>query len=97
MPERGTVPRLQALFEQALQMPAPAADADMIAGGLLDSLGLVTLLFEIEQEFGVQIALETLDLEDVRTLDRLAALVGDAPPEGPAPPGVNGHGPPAPG
>jgi acyl carrier protein len=91
VPDPAVLARLQTVFESALQTPAPAADADLIAGGMLDSLGLITLLFEVEQEFGVQIALERLDLEDVRTLERLAALVGGAP--GASPDAGDGQGP----
>ncbi len=66
---------VQRLFEEALQVEAPDADADIIDGGLLDSLSLVTLLFELEQVYGVRIPLETLEIDDVRTLRRLAGLV----------------------
>jgi len=69
------VARIQALFEDALSIPAPAPDVDIIARGLLDSLALVTLLFEMEVEFGVQIPLDSLEIEDFRTIDRIARLV----------------------
>jgi methoxymalonate biosynthesis acyl carrier protein len=72
------IARIQALFQDALNIPAPAPDADIIDGGLLDSLALVTLLFEMEVEFGVQIPLDSLEIEDFRTIDRIAALVATA-------------------
>ena len=43
--------------------------------GLLDSLALVTLLFEVEQEFQVEIPLDSLDVENFRTIERIARLV----------------------
>lgn len=70
-----TIARIQALFEDALSLPAPAPDVDIIDRGLLDSLALVTLLFEMEVEFGVQIPLDSLEIEDFRTIERIAALV----------------------
>ncbi len=69
------VTRIQGLFERALSVPAPASAVDIIDGGLLDSLALVTLLFEMEVEFGVQFPLDSLEIEDFRTIERIAALV----------------------
>jgi methoxymalonate biosynthesis acyl carrier protein len=75
MADPAAIARIQALFEDALSVPAPAPDVDIITGGLLDSLALVTLLFEMEVEFGVQIALDSLEIEDFRTIERIAALL----------------------
>jgi acyl carrier protein len=75
MADPAAIARIQALFEDALSVPAPAPDVDIIDRGLLDSLALVTLLFEMEVEFGVQIPLDSLEIEDFRTLERIAALV----------------------
>lgn len=64
-----------AIFRDALGIDVPSYDADVIETGLLDSLGLITLLYEIEQRFGVQIPFEALDLDDFRSVDALAGLV----------------------
>ena len=48
------IARAQRVFEDALNIDAPAPDVDIVETGLIDSLGLVTLLFELEREFGVQ-------------------------------------------
>ena len=66
------VARAQRVFEDALHVAAPGPDVDIIEAGLIDSLGLVTLLFELEQEFDVQLPLETLDVDDFRTLANIA-------------------------
>ena len=75
MADPRAVARIQALFEDALNVPAPAPDVDIIDRGLLDSLALVTLLFEMEVEFGVQIPLDSLEIEDFRTIERIASLL----------------------
>jgi acyl carrier protein len=75
MADPGAIARIQALFEDALSVPAPEPGVDIIDTGLLDSLALVTLLFELEVEFGVQIPLDSLEIEDFRTIERIAALV----------------------
>jgi D-alanine--poly(phosphoribitol) ligase subunit 2 len=63
------------LFTEVTGTTAPAADADLIDAGLLDSLALVELLFAIEQELGTQIPPDRLEIDRFRTLERLAALV----------------------
>jgi D-alanine--poly(phosphoribitol) ligase subunit 2 len=67
--------QLQAIFRDVLNVVVPAPDTDLIETGLLDSLALVELLFEIEQRFGVDLALDDLDIENFRTLERLTAVV----------------------
>lgn len=58
-----------------LQLPVPAEDADLLATGTLDSLGLVELLFQLEQRFAVRVEMEKLDVEDFRTVRRIATFV----------------------
>jgi len=43
---------------------------------MLDSMQLVDLLLLIEEEFGQRISLHAIELDDLRTLARLAELVG---------------------
>ncbi len=75
MPDQEIVARVQRIFEEVLNLSAPAADTDIIEAGLLDSLALVTLLFEVEQEFGVEIPLESLEIDDFRSLERIALFI----------------------
>jgi acyl carrier protein len=63
------------IFREALNIELPSTDTDVIATGLLDSLAFVTLLYEIEQRLGVEIPFETLDIDDLRTVDSIAAVV----------------------
>jgi acyl carrier protein len=70
-----TTERVQRLFVEALSMPAPAPDTDLIGSGVLDSLALVELLFALEREFGVTIPLEELDIDAFRTVESIAELV----------------------
>ncbi len=70
--------RLGRIFEETLSLPVPPPEQDIIDTGLLDSLALVTLLFEIEQEFGLQIPLESLDIDDFRSLAGIARLLTKA-------------------
>ena len=54
-------------------MPSP--DTDLIESGLLDSLALVSLLAEIEREFGFELPLDTLEVDDFRTVESAASYV----------------------
>ena len=52
-----------------------AADEDLLGGGLLDSIGVMSLVFFIEREFGVQVPPEDVTIENFQTLERIAAYV----------------------
>jgi len=69
------VDRVGDLFRTALYVEPPGPDADLIDGGVLDSLALVELLAAVEVEFGIEVPLDELDLERIRTLSGLAELV----------------------
>ena len=75
MDEVADIARAQLIFEDALNVQAPDPEVDLIDSGLIDSLALVTLIFEIEQEFGVRVPLETLDVEDFRTISNIVRMV----------------------
>ena len=57
-----------------MNVDVPSPTTDIVAAGLLDSLALVTLLFEVEREFDLTIPLEDLDIESLRTVERIAAV-----------------------
>lgn len=68
--------RVRGLFRQALNIEVASPDVDLIDAGLLDSLGLVDLLFALEQEFGVQISFDTLEIETFRTISNISSFIG---------------------
>jgi D-alanine--poly(phosphoribitol) ligase subunit 2 len=72
--------RVQRLFVETLNLQVPSPDTDLIEGGLLDSLALVELLFALEREFAVTIALEELDIDSFRSVNRIAEFVDGARP-----------------
>lgn len=66
---------LTALFRDKLFIELPAADTDLLDSGLLDSLQLVQLLLHVEQDLGYRIPLDEIDLDDLRSLERLARVI----------------------
>jgi D-alanine--poly(phosphoribitol) ligase subunit 2 len=63
------------LVRNTLGVHPPGPDVDLIETGLIDSLSLVTLIAELETAFDVRFPLESFDVEDFRTLERMAAVV----------------------
>ena len=74
--------RIAALIHDALQVEVPALDTDLIDAGLIDSLALVTLITEIEQEFDVQLPLDEFDIDGFRSAEQIAAYVAANVPGG---------------
>ena len=75
--------RIRSIFRDSLAVEVPDVTTDVIETGLLDSLALVTLLFELEQEFEITIPLDDLDLESLRTVERIVAFVDGLAEPGP--------------
>lgn len=48
---------------------------DLIEAGLLDSLGLVSLVAELEERIGAEIPFETLEIDDFRTIASITGVV----------------------
>ena len=70
--------RISRLIRDVLGVEVPSPDTDLIESGLLDSLALVSLLAEIEREFEFELPLDTLDVEDFRTVSSAARYVEGA-------------------
>ena len=67
--------RIGELVRDTLGVLPPGFDVDLIETGLIDSLALVTLIAELELEYDIQFPLESFDVEDFRTLERMAGVV----------------------
>ena len=67
--------RITRLIRDVLGVEVPSPETDLIEGGYLDSLALVSLLAEIEREFGFELPLDTLEVDDFRTVGSAAAYV----------------------
>jgi acyl carrier protein len=67
--------RVRQVFVEALALEVASVDADLVDTGRLDSLALVELLFAIEQRFGVDLALGELDIDNFRSVRRVAEFL----------------------
>jgi len=75
------VERVVALIETTLQVEVPDPGVDLIDAGLIDSLALVSLITEIEDEFAVALPLDEFDIERFRSATQIATYVADYLPE----------------
>lgn len=64
------------LLAERLLIEVDSPDLDLIDSGLVDSIGLVELILEIETRFEVVLPPEEVEIDDFRSLRRIAALVG---------------------
>lgn len=74
--------RVQRIFIERMQFDVPSPQADLFDSGVVDSLSFVELLVHLEEEFGKRIELEELDLDDFRTVAKIARVLspnGDGP------------------
>ena len=63
------------IYRESLDIEVGGLDVDVFEDGLLDSLGLVVLVAEIEERFGLRIPFETLEIDEFRTVRSLAKVV----------------------
>ena len=63
------------IFSQGLHIEVPSHDFDLFTTGILDSLQLVELVFQLEEQFGVHISLAEVDLQNFRSIDSIALLL----------------------
>jgi acyl carrier protein len=67
--------RVAAILSRRLQIDPASEESDLFAGAGLDSLGLVELLLGLEEEFGIDISAEDLELDRFRSISAIASFV----------------------
>jgi acyl carrier protein len=67
--------RLRAFFSEKLSVEVSSVDANLEQTGILDSLALVELLSYIEKEFGTEISIDDIEIEDFHSIARIAEYV----------------------
>lgn len=67
--------RIADWFLQSLNLEIPSPKTDLFETGVLDSLGFVELMLHLEREFGVTITLEQVEVDNFRSVERIATLL----------------------
>jgi D-alanine--poly(phosphoribitol) ligase subunit 2 len=68
------------IFAGRFETKLDTLDVDLLETGIVDSVRIVELVLEIEQRFGVGLPFETLEIEDFRTVPRLAERIARTTP-----------------
>jgi D-alanine--poly(phosphoribitol) ligase subunit 2 len=74
--DTGLVGAIRELLSQQLFIQVDSPDVDLIDSGLVDSIGVVELILEIERRFEIALPPEEVEIDDFRSLNRIAMLVG---------------------
>jgi D-alanine--poly(phosphoribitol) ligase subunit 2 len=69
------VSAIQAVLREKLMILVASPDIDLLESGLVDSIGLVELILELEQRFSVSLPMENLEIDDFRSVYRIADLI----------------------
>ena len=72
--------KIAAIFAERFETKLESDDIDLLQTGLVDSVRIVELVLEIEQRFGVSLPFEELEIEDFRTVPRLAERIARTTP-----------------
>ena len=65
------------LFREQMRLEIPSVDTDLLETGVLDSLTFVDLLVHLESTFGLKISVEELEIDQFRSVAKIAELVGN--------------------
>jgi D-alanine--poly(phosphoribitol) ligase subunit 2 len=66
---------IYAVLRERLMVIVGSADVDLFETGLVDSIGLVELILALEDRFGINLPMENLEIDDLRTVRKIADLV----------------------
>jgi acyl carrier protein len=72
---RDLYPQIILIFSEKLNLEVPSVDTDLVEGGILDSLAFVELLVLLEQEFAVEVPLDSVDIDNFRSLAKIAEFI----------------------
>jgi acyl carrier protein len=70
------------IFVECFDTRLASDQVDLLEQRLVDSVKLVDLILEIELRFGVTLPFEELEIEDFRTVSRLAERIARSAPAG---------------
>ena len=69
--------RIRQIFRDKLKLDVPSVDTDLFETAALDSMVFVDLLLHLEREFGVTVALEDIEFDHFRSIERIAEFVAN--------------------
>ncbi len=67
--------RVSELLSVKVHITVPSIETDLMETGLLDSLTLVELMTNLEEEFNIRISFDEIDLDNFRSVASIADYV----------------------
>lgn len=67
--------KITRLLSDKIQIEASSIEADLVETGLLDSLKLVELMTSLEDEFGITISFDEIEIDNFRSVASIAEYV----------------------
>ena len=71
----GLIDQISRLMAEKLLVETSSPEEDLLSSGVIDSFSLIQLLVNLEEQFGVQISLEELEIDDFRSIQSIARLI----------------------
>jgi acyl carrier protein len=66
---------IRSVLRDHLHVLVESPDANLLDAGLVDSIGLVELIIQLEDRFGMVLPMESLELDDLRSINTIADLI----------------------
>jgi D-alanine--poly(phosphoribitol) ligase subunit 2 len=66
---------ISAVLRDHLTVIVESPNQDLLETGLVDSIGLVELILQLEDRFGLSLPMEDLEIDDFRSVNRIAHLI----------------------
>jgi D-alanine--poly(phosphoribitol) ligase subunit 2 len=66
---------INAVLRDHLNVIVDSPDTDLLETGLIDSIGLVELILQLEERFGVNLPMDTIEIDDFRSINKIADLI----------------------
>jgi methoxymalonate biosynthesis acyl carrier protein len=67
--------RIMTFFSDRLNIDVPSGGSDLLNEGYLDSMSFVDLLLYLEEEFGISVSIDDLDLANFKSVGVISAYV----------------------
>ena len=67
--------QLITMFAATQNIHVPSQYTDLLESGTLDSLSFVAVILHLEQEYGIEVSIDDLEIENFRSVEKMAKFV----------------------
>jgi acyl carrier protein len=66
---------IRSVLRDHLHVLVESADTDLLESGSVDSIGLVELVLQLEQQFEMSLPMDALEIDDFRSINAIASVI----------------------